>query len=85
MNGLHEGNVLSLDESVQDLVESIQNPKKLKFTVPQTLHAVMREYQVYGFEWMKNTCLLPFWRYFSRRYGTWKNAAKYCLYRFCFA
>lgn len=27
MNGLHEGNVLSLDESVQDLVESIQNPK----------------------------------------------------------
>ncbi|MGH1296954.1 SNF2 helicase associated domain-containing protein [Bacillus pretiosus] len=53
MNGLHEGNVLSLDESVQDLVESIQNPKKLKFTVPQTLHAVMREYQVYGFEWMK--------------------------------
>ncbi|HDR7912505.1 TPA: DEAD/DEAH box helicase [Bacillus wiedmannii] len=53
MNGLHEGNILSLDESVQDLVESIQNPKKLKFTVPQTLHAVMREYQVYGFEWMK--------------------------------
>ncbi|MGE6536841.1 SNF2 helicase associated domain-containing protein [Bacillus luti] len=53
MNGLHEGNVLSLDESVQQLVENIQNPKKLKFAVPNTLHAVMREYQVYGFEWMK--------------------------------
>ena len=60
MNGLHEGNVLSLDESVQDLVESIQNPKKLKFTVPQTLHAVMREYQVYGFEWMKTLAYYRF-------------------------
>ena len=60
MNGLHEGNVLSLDESVQDLVESIQNPKKLKFTVPPTLHAVMREYQVYGFEWMKTLAYYRF-------------------------
>ncbi|WP_346817489.1 SNF2 helicase associated domain-containing protein [Bacillus paramobilis] len=60
MNGLHEGNVLSLDESVQDLVESIQNPKKLKFTVPQTLQAVMREYQVYGFEWMKTLAYYRF-------------------------
>ena len=59
MNGLHEGNVLSLDESVQDLVESIQNPKKLKFTVPQTLHAVMRD-QVYGFEWMKTLAYYRF-------------------------
>ncbi|MGG0705939.1 SNF2 helicase associated domain-containing protein [Bacillus paramobilis] len=60
MNGLHEGNVLSLDESVQDLLESIQNPKKLKFTVPQTLQAVMREYQVYGFEWMKTLAYYRF-------------------------
>ena len=84
MNGLHEGNVLSLDESVQDLVESIQNPKKLKFTVPPTLHAVMRVSSI-RVRMDENTRLLPFWRYFSRRYGTWKNAAKYCLYRFCFA
>lgn len=27
MNGLHEGNILSVDESVQELVENIQNPK----------------------------------------------------------
>ncbi|OPA06414.1 DEAD/DEAH box helicase [Bacillus cereus] len=53
MNGLHEGNVLSLDDSVQELVENIQNPKKLKFAVPNTLNAEMRKYQVYGFEWMK--------------------------------
>lgn len=53
MNGLHEGNVLSVDDSVQELVENIQNPKKLKFVVPNTLNAEMRKYQVYGFEWMK--------------------------------
>ncbi|MBG9714725.1 SNF2 helicase associated domain-containing protein [Bacillus cereus] len=53
MNGLHEGNVLSLDDSVQELVENIQNPKKLNFAVPNTLNAEMRKYQVYGFEWMK--------------------------------
>ncbi|MEC3191781.1 SNF2 helicase associated domain-containing protein [Bacillus cereus] len=53
MNGLHEGNVLSLDDSVQELVENIQNPKKLKFAVPNTLNVEMRKYQVYGFEWMK--------------------------------
>lgn len=53
MNGLHKGNVLSLDDSVQELVENIQNPKKLKFAVPNTLNAEMRKYQVYGFEWMK--------------------------------
>ncbi|WIG43546.1 SNF2 helicase associated domain-containing protein [Bacillus toyonensis] len=60
MNGLHEGNVLSLDDSVQELVENIQNPKKLKFAVPNTLQAEMREYQVYGFEWMKTLAYYRF-------------------------
>ncbi len=85
MNGLHEGNVLSLDESVQDLVESIQNPKKLKFTVPQTLHAVMREYQVYGFEWMKTLAYYRFGGILADDMGLGKTLQKYCLYRFCFA
>lgn len=60
MNGLHEGNVLSLDDSVQELVENIQNPKKLKFAVPNTLNAEMRKYQVYGFEWMKTLAYYRF-------------------------
>ena len=48
MNGLHEGNVLSLDDSVQELVENIQNPKKLKFAVPNTLNAEMRSIKYMG-------------------------------------
>ncbi|PFJ09653.1 helicase SNF [Bacillus cereus] len=60
MNALYEGNVLSLDKSVQELVENIQNPKKLKFAVPNTLQAVMREYQVYGFQWMKTLAYYRF-------------------------
>ncbi|MDM5461957.1 SNF2 helicase associated domain-containing protein [Bacillus cereus] len=60
MNSLQEGNVLSLDESVQELVENIQNPKKLKFTVPSGLDAIMREYQIYGFQWMKTLAYYRF-------------------------
>ncbi|MDM5154334.1 SNF2 helicase associated domain-containing protein [Bacillus sp. DX1.1] len=53
MDSLREGNVLSLDQSVQELMGNIQNPKNLKFTVPDSLNTVLREYQKYGFEWMK--------------------------------
>ncbi|EOP42077.1 DEAD/DEAH box helicase [Bacillus cereus] len=60
MNSLQEGNVLSLDESVQELVENIQNPKKLKFAVPSGLDAIMREYQTYGFQWMKTLAYYRF-------------------------
>ncbi|KFM98497.1 helicase SNF [Bacillus clarus] len=60
MNSLQEGTVLSLDESVQELVENIQNPKKLKFTVPDSLGAIMREYQIYGFQWMKTLAYYRF-------------------------
>ncbi|MFJ8530384.1 SNF2 helicase associated domain-containing protein [Bacillus sp. NPDC094106] len=60
MNSLQEGNVLSLDKSVQELVENIQNPKKLKFTVPNSLNTVMREYQTYGFQWMKTLAYYRF-------------------------
>ncbi|MED1555608.1 SNF2 helicase associated domain-containing protein [Bacillus paramycoides] len=60
MNSLQEGNVLSLDESVQELVENIQNPKKLKFMVPSGLSTIMREYQTYGFEWMKTLAYYRF-------------------------
>lgn len=53
MNSLEEGNVLSLDQSVQELMENIRNPKNLKFAVPDSLVTVLREYQKDGFEWMK--------------------------------
>ncbi|WP_144561260.1 DEAD/DEAH box helicase [Bacillus mycoides] len=53
MSSLQEGNVLSLDQSVQELMENIRNPKNMEFTVPDSLVPVLREYQKDGFEWMK--------------------------------
>ncbi|MBY0595283.1 DEAD/DEAH box helicase [Bacillus bingmayongensis] len=60
MSSLQEGNVLSVDQSVQKLVENIQNPRNLKFTVPDSLTTVLREYQKYGFEWMKTLAYYRF-------------------------
>ncbi|MBO1624618.1 DEAD/DEAH box helicase [Bacillus arachidis] len=53
VSSLREGNVLSLDQSVRELMENIRNPKNMKFTVPDSLILVLREYQKDGFEWMK--------------------------------
>lgn len=53
LSSLQEGNVLSLDQSVQELMENIRNPKNMQFTVPDSLVPVLREYQKDGFEWMK--------------------------------
>lgn len=78
MNGLHEGNVLSLDESVQDLVESIQT-RKIKVYSAANFTCCNERVSSIRIRVDENTRLLPFWRYFSRRHGTWKNVAKYCL------
>ncbi|WP_243521532.1 DEAD/DEAH box helicase [Bacillus pseudomycoides] len=53
MSSLQEGSVLSLDQSVQELMENIRNPKNMKFVVPDSLISVLREYQKDGFKWMK--------------------------------
>ncbi len=79
MNGLHEGNVLSLDESVQDLVESIQNPKKVKVYSTANFTCCNERVSSIRVRMDENTRLLPFWRYFSRRYGTWKKRCKVLL------
>lgn len=60
MGALQEGNVLSVDQSVQELIENIQNPKNLQFTVPNSLITVLRDYQKYGFEWMKTLAYYRF-------------------------
>jgi len=57
--GLHlidthkKGNTVKLGKSVRQLLENIQNPDNLDFPVPDTLSAVLREYQKFGFQWLK--------------------------------
>ncbi|MEF2965964.1 SNF2 helicase associated domain-containing protein [Paenibacillus sp. M1] len=47
------GGTLRLGKSFRLLLHHIKNPDNLDFPVPQRLAPVLRDYQVYGFQWMK--------------------------------
>lgn len=44
---------LKLGKSLRQLVNNLNNPDHLDFTVPNELDSTMRDYQKYGFQWMK--------------------------------
>ena len=45
--------VVRLSNSVRQLVEHLQYPDSLDFPVPTELQPVLRDYQKYGYQWMK--------------------------------
>ncbi|WP_410769039.1 SNF2 helicase associated domain-containing protein [Fontibacillus sp. BL9] len=47
------GNVIKLGKSFRQLLHHIKNPDNLDFPVPDRLVPVLRDYQTYGFQWMK--------------------------------
>jgi Superfamily II DNA/RNA helicases, SNF2 family len=57
--GLHladfenEGRTIQLGKSFRKLLAHIRNPDHLEFEVPASLQPVLRDYQKYGFQWMK--------------------------------
>ncbi|USG67161.1 DEAD/DEAH box helicase [Brevibacillus ruminantium] len=59
MHALHvvdterRSHTLTLGKSLRRLLENLRNPDHLDFPVPESLAPVLREYQVYGFQWMK--------------------------------
>ncbi|PPA90305.1 DEAD/DEAH box helicase [Brevibacillus laterosporus] len=59
VRGLHlidsqeRGKNVKLGKSFRRLIENIRNPDNLDFPVPDSLAHVLRDYQVYGFQWMK--------------------------------
>ncbi|WP_369900170.1 SNF2 helicase associated domain-containing protein [Bacillus manliponensis] len=53
LRSFEEGNMLHLDDTVTELLESIRNPSVLGFEVPACVKNVLRPYQVDGFQWMK--------------------------------
>ncbi|TPG88634.1 helicase SNF [Brevibacillus laterosporus] len=59
VHGLHlmdshdRGRNVRLGKSFRRLLENVRNPDNLDFTVPDHLAPVLRDYQVYGFQWMK--------------------------------
>lgn len=44
---------IQLGKSLRRLLENMRNPDNLDFPVPDGLGAVLRDYQVYGYQWMK--------------------------------
>lgn len=48
-----QGRTVKLGKSLRRLLENMRNPDNLDFPVPEMLSHVLRDYQVYGFQWMK--------------------------------
>ncbi|MDB5085974.1 MAG: helicase [Bacilli bacterium] len=44
---------VKLGKSLRQLLENMKNPDNLDFELPEQLSFVMRDYQKYGFQWMK--------------------------------
>lgn len=44
---------VQLGKSLRRFLENLRNPDNLEFTVPDQLASILRDYQKYGFQWMK--------------------------------
>ncbi len=53
MDSERQGNAIRLGKSFRRLLENMRNPDNLEFPVPKSLELVLRDYQKYGFQWMK--------------------------------
>lgn len=47
------GHSVKLGKGLRELLENIANPDNLEFTLPDSLAPVLRDYQKYGFQWLK--------------------------------
>jgi SNF2 family DNA or RNA helicase len=50
---LQTGSAVTLGKSFRKLLESMRNPDHLEFPVPADLEPILRDYQKYGFQWLK--------------------------------
>jgi superfamily II DNA or RNA helicase len=53
MNAERQGNAVRLGKSFRRLLENMRNPDNLDFLVPDSLAPILRDYQKYGFQWLK--------------------------------
>lgn len=54
------GSSIKLEKSLRRLLEHVRNPDHLDFPLPESLSPILRDYQVYGYQWMKT---LAFYRF----------------------
>ncbi|MGG5252522.1 SNF2 helicase associated domain-containing protein [Neobacillus sp. SM06] len=57
--GQNQGNV-KYGKQFRRLLNRIKNPEELEFEVPESLHAELRDYQNYGFQWLS---MLKFYQF----------------------
>jgi superfamily II DNA or RNA helicase len=50
---VQKGNTVSLGKSFRRLLENMRNPDHLEFPIPDHLAGILRDYQKYGYQWMK--------------------------------
>jgi hypothetical protein len=66
VRGLHlmesqsQGNTVKLGKSFRRLLDNMRNPDSLDFPVPDSLTHVLRDYQKYGFQWLKTLAYYHF-------------------------
>lgn len=48
-----QGGAIALSKPLRRMLEHLRNPDHLDFPVPERLAGVLRDYQTYGFQWMK--------------------------------
>lgn len=59
LRGMHlldsprQGNAIKLGKSFRRLLENMRNPDHLDFPVPDSLSSVLRDYQHYGYQWLR--------------------------------
>ncbi|MBP1934318.1 DEAD/DEAH box helicase [Ammoniphilus resinae] len=48
-----KGNAVTFGRSLRRLLENMRNPDNLDFPVPESLRPILRDYQKYGYQWLK--------------------------------
>jgi len=53
IDGDNRDPVLKLGKSLRSLLDNMRNPDSLDFPVPESLDAIMRDYQKFGYQWLR--------------------------------
>ncbi|MFD0589919.1 SNF2 helicase associated domain-containing protein [Paenibacillus sp. GCM10027627] len=52
--------VIKMNRSLREMLDNMKHPDQLDFPVPERLSSVLRDYQKYGFQWMKTVAAYRF-------------------------
>ncbi|MEH7114486.1 DEAD/DEAH box helicase [Neobacillus niacini] len=53
MDAVEDDSTFTLEESFRQFLDTIHNPNRMEFEVPEWVAPILRDYQVHGYKWMK--------------------------------